>query len=411
MIIERYHKHTREIAFSIVQTEIESFRKKSSACIGMRVYEDGLIGVAGKPGICDENQERELVAAARRKLKLEIKYPFPPSAGLAKTVDMRREIIPESELALEVDELLYRLRQQIPDFSFGNQVSLGWTAEDLGNDRGLDLHFRDNHVMLGLTFKEKTSVNIMDGFVGYTSRQYDREAFLSMAEQVCEAYREKLDPLPAGRYPMIFSEDYSIVYNKFTGDLSGRRLATGGSLFSGRRGEQIFSDSFTLLQCRDPQQVLRPFFDMEGVVNDGFCHTLIEDGTIVCPYSDKRTAITCGLPLTGSAGGKYDTVPALECPPLKAVTSGQTLKELLDGQTGIYILMADGGGYTADGSFSTPVQLAFLCDGERLLGRLPEFQINGNLFSMFGDGYRGKSTNKLFPLEDSYPLVIEMSLE
>jgi len=72
--------------------------------------------------------------------------------------------------------------------------------------------------------------------------------------------------------------------------------------------------------------------------------------------------------------------------------------------------VADGGDYTPDGQFATPVQVAFLFDGERLLGRLPECQISGNLFDMFGAGFRGKSSDMLFPLTDNHELVIELEL-
>ncbi len=416
MTIEKCRYRTKEIAFSVVQTEVESVRKKDVVETGFRVYEDGMIGVAGALGecghlgVCDQKQEGKLVDKAREKLNMGIEYPYPPSAQQSITMDMTCEIIPLPGLFPEILELLSQLRQQQPGFSFAYRISQTWVERDLVNDRGLNLHYRDHYMMVGLTYKEKTSASIIDGCIGYAARRYDRDEFLSMADHICTAFRQRLQPLPEGRYPVIFPEDFSLISNKFASDLFGRTFATGGSLFSGKRGEKLFSDHFTLYQCQDPRQRIGPFFDAEGVVNENYRYTLVDEGTLLCPYTDKRTAVTYGLPLTGSAGADYDEVPSLSCYPLKIGGSGNTLKELLGGQKGIYIHVADGGDYTPDGQFATPVQVAFLFDGERLLGRLPECQISGNLFDMFGAGFRGKSSDMLFPLTDNHELVIELEL-
>ena len=410
MTVEKYHFHTREVAFSVLQTRMESIRTKDIIKTGYRVFENGLIGVAGVLGTCGETEENRLIEKAREKLFLEIEYPYPPSANLSRTIDMTREIVPRERLFSEITALLSDLKKRQPDFSFANQVSQAWIERDLVNDRGLDLHYRDHTMMVGLTFKEKTSANIMDGCVGYVSRRYDRAEYLAMADNICDAFSRQLDPLPAGRYPVIFDEESSPVLGKFITDLYGRTFATGGSVFSGKRGQKLFSERFSLEQYQDSTRNLVPFFDAEGVVNENYRYTLIDAGRIICPYTDKRTAATYDLPHTGSASAAYDQVPHAACYPLRAGCSGKTLKELLGGGTGIYIQMAEGGDFTPDGSFATPVQVAFLCDGERLVGRLPQFQISSHLFDMFGDRFRGRSSDILHPLSDSHTLVIEMNV-
>ncbi|SCG81716.1 hypothetical protein DW1_0095 [Proteiniborus sp. DW1] len=60
------------------------------------------------------------------------------------------------------------------------------------------------------------------------------------------------------------------------------------------------------------------------------------------------------------------------------------------------VLIASGGDFTAEGVFGTPVQLAFLTDGERLIGRLPELTISGDVYTMFGDDFIGRSEDKAF---------------
>lgn len=62
----------------------------------------------------------------------------------------------------------------------------------------------------------------------------------------------------------------------------------------------------------------------------------------------------------------------------------------------VAIVIASGGDFTAEGVFGTPVQLAFLTDGEKLIGRLPELKLSGELYSMFGEDFIGKSKDKAF---------------
>ena len=77
---------------------------------------------------------------------------------------------------------------------------------------------------------------------------------------------------------------------------------------------------------------------------------------------------------------------------------------------GIVVLMAAGGDFTPQGDYATPVQLAMLFDGERLLGRLPEFNLSSNVYDMFGKGFRGVAPNNFMPFSTYDFAVLEMNL-
>ena len=55
-----------------------------------------------------------------------------------------------------------------------------------------------------------------------------------------------------------------------------------------------------------------------------------------------------------------------------------------------------GGDFTPDGNFATPVQLSYLTDGEKLLGRLPKFVIKSSVYDIFGKDFIGMSKDKLY---------------
>lgn len=60
----------------------------------------------------------------------------------------------------------------------------------------------------------------------------------------------------------------------------------------------------------------------------------------------------------------------------------------------ILVVVSSGGDFTPDGSFAAPVQVSFLFDGERIIGKLPEFTMRSNVYKMLGEDYIGTFENK-----------------
>ena len=73
MIKEKLTINTEEIALNVVNTEIESIRKKNIKKTGFRVYDNNKIGISGVIGNCDENEQFE---KAKSNLDLGISYPY-----------------------------------------------------------------------------------------------------------------------------------------------------------------------------------------------------------------------------------------------------------------------------------------------------------------------------------------------
>lgn len=394
MIKEKYVKMLKEVSINIVQTKIESVRKKDITKRGFRVYKDGYIGVGGAVGEVDEGQ---LEKRAMDNLKLKIPYPYEPSKELVKEVDYREETLSEEEFVNEGEELLSILREDFPEFIFSNKIYLTEMETRLTNDVGLDLVHKDRVVTAGLLIKENTSVNVIDAFVMYADRNYNRTKLLEIIRETLAAYKNPVKLPYEGKMPVIFMDKDIMPLSKIIEELNGYKVGTGASLFKDLIGDKKFNENFTLFQSAEKEDLTSvEFFDAEGVVNKGFKYPLIEKGRLISPYTDKKTAHKFNLPLTGSASCEYDTVPTLAPRNFKVEASDKTLKELLGGQLGVVALIASGGDFTEEGVFGTPVQLAFLTDGEKLIGRLPQLSLSGELYSMFGGDYIGKSKDEPF---------------
>lgn len=394
MIKEKYIRNEREITINVVQTEIKSVRKKDITKTGLRIYDNGYIGIAGAVGKVDE---AELEKRAIENLKLQIPYPYEPSSNRVEKVDYRKETFSDEAFVKEVEELLGILRVEFSDFIFSNNISIQEMDTRLFNDKGLDLAHKDRIILVELIIKEKSSINVFDAFAVFANREYSREKTLEIIRETLTAYKNQVKLPTEGKLPVIFVAEDELPLRKIVEELNGYKVGTGASLFKDYIGEKKFNKDFTLYQSAEKEDLAEyEFFDAEGVVNKDYRYALIENGKIISPYTDKKTASQFNLPLTGSASAEYDKVPSLAARNFKVASSGKSLKELLNGQLAVAVLIASGGDFTAEGVFGTPVQLAFLTDGEKLIGKLPELTISGELYSMFGDDFIGRSEDKAF---------------
>ena len=265
MIKEKYIKNIKEVCINVVQTEIQSIRKKDITKTGLRVYDNGFIGIAGAVGKYDE---QDLEKRAIENLKLEIPYPYEPSTDLTKKLDLREEIFSNEEFVEEVDSLLKILREEFPDFSFSNNILIQEFETKLINDRGLDLTHTDRATGAGLVIKEKESVNVFDAMYSYIDRQWNRDMILKGIRETLTAYRNKVELPRKGKMPVIFLEDDVLPLMKLIQELNGLKVGTGASLFKDFIGEKKFNDNFTLYQSSEIDEVTGiEFFDAEGVVN------------------------------------------------------------------------------------------------------------------------------------------------
>jgi PmbA protein len=407
MIIEHYFQTVQRIEAKVVQTKIDAIMRKNITKTGVRIYDGKYMGVAGAVGNCDLKKLQEQAAA---NLELKIDYPFPPTKNLKKKVAFTQEPIPAKDFIPEVEELLNQVQQANPQFSFSQKISWVSNAAKLTNTAGLNLDYANQYLEVSLLIKDKKSSNIMDAFFELESRRYQREVIIRQIKKICDSYQKVIELPKQQRFPVVFFSTERLPVKKLLSDLNGWKIGTQSSQLADKMGKKVFHENFSFLQSHHPDDTMGPFFDAEGTVNPGYKRALIKNGVPVSPYTDKKCAAKFKLPHSGSACADYDEVPSTGLSSWTIAESKHSIKALLGGKPGILVYIAMGGDFSARGDFSTPVQLAYLFDGEKLLGRLPPISISSNLFDMFGHDYRGVSQERVMSLDRAHYLVMEMKV-
>ena len=390
MMKELYRIQTAETSLNVVQGKIDSVRRKQIVKSGCRVYEDGFIGIAGTLGEATEDTWQQAVENLERK----VPYPYAPEQNCRRHEDRAEEILDASVFIQRTEALLDRLRAAFPRIVLSNKVNMTEYRVSLTNTAGLDYQFRDHFYTVVLLAKDIDSSSVYDTVVEYESRIFDVDAVFADAAELLQAHQIPAvlpddSALPVIVMPNLFTEPLDQALN---GQLFHRKA----SLLSGKQGQQVFSPDLTLRVDKTAENFCVPFFDAEGTVLPGDQITLIENGVLLRPYTDKKTAAEFGGSRTGAGSGSYDDLPQLDSPVESFSHSGKTLRELLQGRDAAFVVMASGGDCTADGSMATPVQTAYLYRDGTLLGRLPEFSIRGSLFDLLGKNYLGYSKDRPF---------------
>lgn len=385
MIKELYQIHTQEISLNITNGKIDSVRKKNILRSGCRVYDGGCIGVAGTLGEPTEDTWQ----AARDALNLRIPYPYQPGSNLRRARSIG-SMPDEKEFIQKMEAVLNSLGKEFPGYVLSNKVNARVVTETLRNDAGLDLASTCATVSASIIVKEEASPNVFDSAIFYSSDHFDPEKVLEEGRSVLRAH-SNLIPMPEENLPVMMMSDDLI--GLLASWLNGKSLQKGASLLSGKVGQKVFSEKFTLLSSRR-EDTFDTFFDAEGTTLEGDAIPLIEKGVLLRGLGDKFCQGEYGSDLTASAGGAYDDVPALGGSILALEPTGSR-EEILRGGDAIVIWMASGGDTTPTGDYATPVQTAYLMRDGKLIARLPEFNFGGNLFRLLGDNFLGCPTEKI----------------
>ena len=383
----------------IEETKIKAFNKDSRESRSYRVFDGEYAGtqyVEGKSD--DEEGYRE----AEKNLALKRPYKFPLETG-SRHRDKSESECSDKELMDIARQALEYLKAHHPDFVMKGTVSSSRRSTAMENDLGLDLSNTDFTVSIDLMFRHKDSKDIMDGWFSIGQRTFDFKKFTDMADNYLTNFTNKVE-LPE---ELIIQTQYYSYLRKMYEILDAENIALGTSLLSGKIGEKVFADSFTLTHdVSDEETWNTPFFDGEGVMLPDDKYTYIQNGVLLSGFADKRIADKYGVPHTGSATFNMPDNPQNGNVNFRIGRSDKTIKELLDGRLTVVPIMSAGGGYNEKGEYVTPVQTAMLCDGERFIGRLPEFTMKGNVFDMFGKDFIGVGSDQ--PVFNDKQILVKM---
>ena len=397
----RESQHT--VTLNVTAGRIDSFRELDKTTGTVRVYENGCIGVAGCLG---EPDEEALTEQAKEALAFSIPYPclLEDAAEIVELHD--KEIIPVPELIPTMSAFLERLGEQCPKMAFSNKISLSNSKIEYRNSRGRHLLSSGSQLSIELIAQNRGSGNLFDTGFFWVGDHFDPDAVLAYFKEQYDAFYVPAD-LEPGRYPVV--ADPGNLFGTFMRHFVGDLYVAGASLLSGKLGEKVFNEKLTFCDDMNPASSLGScFFDAEGCVAENYRPTIIKDGVLTSLLTTRKTMEQYGLPNSGNATAPYDGVPSVGFHTCYLEQTADTLKELVPGKA-VYMIIASGGDMTPDGHYATPVQMAYLMEDGKVVGRLPDITVSGNFFDLLGKDYLGTVHN--CPVENAQLMAVTMDVQ
>ena len=382
--------------------KVDSLRITEDVKTVIRVYEDGKIGIAGRIG---EGDDSALLEEAKAKLSENIAYPCNLTENGKREVNKVKKIIPAKDYVKTIKKLIARLNKSYPDFVFSNKINMGEDEIVYENSKNTRYTFKGNEIGGALVIKDKASANIMDLSYGFVKNSYDEDKIVSDIGKLLSVYHKKVE-MPEGELPVIVNAMEVLQYG--AQHMIAELYVSGSSLLSGKLNEKIFNDKVSILTDRSAEDRAMPFFDAEGVVNKDDKFYFVKNGEFKGLATYKRSAANFNLPLSGGGYAPFDEVPQTSFAGFKMERTDK-LKNLVKGKA-IYVFITSGGDMTPDGTVGLPVQLAYLYDNGKLVGRLPEFGVNGNLFDILGKDFIGVARDDVFDFSDDSVLVAKFNV-
>ena len=401
MAIKEKHSTQRTVSkMSYEENKPKAFERNSTVESSYRVYENDKVGICYSIG---EISDEEGFARAQADPERARPYPFTPDAGGERARDKTESVVTDRELMDMAKEYMDYVLEKYPQYTFAASFTSEQQCDTLTSDLGTNYKNSDACIGATVRFKHKDSRDIMDGGFGYNMRTPDDgSVFRYMADQVLGNY-ETIAEIPE---EIIFCLQYYSMTGGLAGELNAENLALGTSRLTGKVGEKVFSEDFTLEHdATDKEAWFTRFWDGEGCVIEGDKLALIENGVIKTGYSDKRVAKKYGVPHTKTAGHNYMDVPSPGGMNLRIRRSDKTLGELLGGRPAVIPMNATSSGVDVKGDMSMVVNTSLLWDGERVVGRLPEFRVTMNFFDLFGKDYIGVGADEMPLFHDKAILI------
>jgi len=360
-----------------------------SSSIALRVVKNGRLGYATATRQNDNISSLINAALETAQFGTECKFEFPTRTKYPE-IDIYDQavsgITPDMMIKLG-DVIISALREECPDLVCQAWISKGDISVNIANTNGGQASYKQTHFSVNVSGTLIRGTDML--FVGDGESSchpiLQTTSIINTVKKQLE-WSKNLATISTGSYPVIFTPSgvASALISPLMVAFNGKTVLEGASPVGNKLGKLIFSPMISLYD--DPTRPFRPSSrpcDDEGIVSRST--PLIEQGIIKNFLYDLQTAGLAGQISTGNAGrGRGLPSPS---PSAFVIPPGNTGFEQLvhDIKTGIVIeeLMGAEQGNILGGDFSGNVLLGFKVENGKIVGRVKDTMVSGNVYQLF----------------------------
>ncbi|MDJ0594632.1 MAG: metallopeptidase TldD-related protein [Pleurocapsa sp. MO_226.B13] len=383
---EVYYVSSQDTPIEFANNRLKSLETKASEGIALRVIADNKLGFASST---DLTRLEDLVEAAIATAEIGDPVEFDFTKDVNYIEDKSDYHPPKTEKLVEVGEdLIGKVHQYnsdiLVDVSFHSRsslVKLATTTNVYTEQNSQDLSaILSGNLVRGEDFLQAYSYEVT------RDRQPDYQAILQKLIQKYQRAETRAN-ISSGTYPVLFTPSAvsSTLGRMFGTIFSGQSIVQKASPLTDKLGEKIVDERITVFE--DPTiGVSACEYDDEGVPTSK--KNLIDRGVVKQFYWDRRWAARQGVKSSGNGfrGGISRPSPSLAN---VGITPGTTtVEDLIAGiEEGIIVDQVLGAGQSnvLAGEFSVNVDLGYKVEGGKIVGRVKDTMVAGNIFEAFNN--------------------------
>ena len=383
---EVYYVASQDTPIEFGNNRLKSLETKASEGIALRVIADGKLGFASST---DLTRLADLVDAAVATAEIGDPVEFDFTKDINSIEPKNDYQPPSTEKLVEVGEdLISKVHQYNPeilvDVSFhsrSGQAKLATTTNVYTEQNSKSLSaILSGNLVRGEDFLQAYAYEVT------CDRQPDYQAIL---QNLITKYQraEGAASIKSGTYPVLFTPSAvsSTMGRMFGTIFSGQSIVQKASPLTDKLGEKIIDERISVFE--DPSiGVSACEYDDEGVPTSK--KNLIDRGVVKQFYWDRRWAARHGVESSGNGfrGGISRPSPSLAN---VCISPGKTsVDDLIAGiEEGIIVDQVLGAGQSnvLAGEFSVNIDLGYKVEQGKIVGRVKDTMVAGNIFEAFSD--------------------------
>ncbi|MDA3884546.1 MAG: TldD/PmbA family protein [Candidatus Delongbacteria bacterium] len=386
---EVYFFHRDGDSIKIADGNITEAKSSISSGYTLRVIKNGKIGLANTCNLLDREEfVKNAINSAKSGLKVEFNFPKTGKATDLKTFDPNIKLINKNELIKKVKEVISYIKSK-SEAQVNINIGISTSKRRIINSAGTDLKDQKSwfSIYLHLPFP-RTYTGISDYLViNKTDLVLDKSKIDAMLD-FYDLHKQEIK-VSTGKKKIIFMPKavHSFV-KRFHFAISPITIVNKTSPLLDKLGKKIFSDKLTISDnALDDSNLIARTFDGEGVacqntafVEKGVLKNIPTDLNYAAKLKHKTTGHGSRNEKEGSvyAGASFYTI----APGDKSL---QVMISDIDEGIFVYSLMDAymAGNYLA-GDYSMPVEAAFYIKNGKLIGRVKECMLTGNIYDTLG---------------------------
>ncbi|ELS03233.1 putative Zn-dependent protease-like protein [Xenococcus sp. PCC 7305] len=383
---EVYYLASQDTPIEFANNRLKSLETKAVEGIALRVIADGKLGFASAS---DLTRLDDLVEAAIATAAISDPVEFDFASNVQLSSEASDYQLPSTEKLVNIgEELIAKVHEYNPDILVDTSFNLGATQVQLATTTNTYAQQSDQGISASLSGNLVRGEDFLQAYAFEVTREKEPD-YNGLVTDLVGKYQnaEHNATISSGTYPVLFTPLAAAmaIGRLFKTILSGQAVVQKASPLIEKLGSKVFDERLTLTE--DPTfGVSACQFDDEGTPTQK--KLLVENGIVKQFYWDRRWAARGGTTSTGNGfrGGLSRPGPSLVN--LCMSSGNSSLAELIAGmEEGIIVDQVLGAGQSNQlaGEFSVNLDLGYKVEQGKIVGRVKNTMVAGNIFEAFND--------------------------